>query len=123
MAQLVEALSRKVKGCQLHPTSLGVFRRQPNDVSLSHWYFSLSPIPLSLKVVKKMSLGEDILKQNMCSHLWCFHNQIQSRDGVTGLSHSWQPPARTVLHGFCEPGWPSAQETKPRWASGITKVI
>ena len=38
--------------------SLGTYQRQQINTSLLHQYFSLS-LPLSLKAVKKMSMGED----------------------------------------------------------------
>ena len=41
--------------------SLGVDRKPPADVSLSHYFFSLS-LPLSLKSMKKMSAGKDLKK-------------------------------------------------------------
>ena len=72
MAQLVGALSLNQKvagsipsqgtclGAGLIP-SLGTYGRQPIDVCLSHQCFSLS-LPLFLEAMKKMSSGEDILK-------------------------------------------------------------
>lgn len=98
----------------------GACRKQPIDVLLSHWYFSLS-FPLSKKSMEKYSgvriKGKKSENSGAIVNLYCTHPlsnsfQIRKREKVLQFSKGRKAMERLTTPTFLPPLW--AQ----RWARG-----